>query len=84
MRRENVDLDSFYSSAWRNGLYVLGGLQSGQKGEDLRVLSAYLPADPDDSQEIVVDTKAMAKRFGLAPSSVQIGRLSDAFGGFGS
>ena len=83
VRRENVDLDSFYSSQpGENGLYVLGGLQSGQKGEDLRVLSAYLPADPDDSQEIVVDTKAMAKRFGLAPSSVQIGRLSDAFGGF--
>ena len=82
-RRENVDLDSFYSSQpGENGLYVLGGLQSGEKGSDLRVLSTYLPVDPDDPQEIVVDTKAMAKQFGLAPSSVQIRTLPGAFGGF--
>ncbi|MDB4554897.1 hypothetical protein N9Z90_00100 [Synechococcus sp. AH-707-D15] len=80
-RRESINMDPYYSETiGENGLYVLGGLQSGSEGRDLRILTSYLSQSDSPNQPIVVDLFEVADQFDFIPSTISIYTIENQFG----
>ena len=80
-RRESINMDPYYSETiGENGLYALGGLQSGSEGRDLRILTSYLSQADSPNQPIDVDLFEVADQFNFDPSTISIYTIENQFG----
>jgi hypothetical protein len=80
-RRQSININQYYSSSLgENGLYALGGLQSGSEGRDLRILTSYLSQANSPNLPIAVDLLEVAEQFNFDPSTISVYTIENQFG----